>query len=543
MRQYTNRIRSLLLATLLALTFPLASCDTENGGDVFVPDIPEVVYNADGGFVITQTMLDKRYNEITFPGTHNSFAAGSSFPYGSCQNQQFFSKGQLEKGVRYVELDVAHICQVDTEICVKHGECIGSLYNRLRDIAAFAQATPDQIITICVSDLPDLDGPRSMVLINKYLESEGLAPFIYNWDDSKPAGERVYVPDPWPTLREMFDSGRNVMFLHNRKVGNFGVDGAYYRGMDYDDYVDTNHHPFYECNDIAGLSKVQPVWDPSTCPRQHDGDNWLFQIESHSRKGAAANRNLAARNNDGRKHYQMAKQHEDELLPGNRVVNFITVDFFYPSSIGSKKFPINVVDACNRLNYERFGLDWKSSAYSWELYPHEFDNTVVEHISRTPAIRREVDLAIADFKYRNVGLEGHDKVGNITSWPVHRDWDWWWIPEWAVDDDYCTGWFPNNWPDGVWMIDLGAEREINEIAISWAYPHKSPRYKIFAAGNDAQFQHIRTVGRRSPISTLVQWDVQTFDLGNWRYFRIQIDDNNSDNGPAIYEIKIYGPAN
>ena len=31
------------------------------------------VFNDDGGFVITNEMLGKRYDQVTFPATHNSF--------------------------------------------------------------------------------------------------------------------------------------------------------------------------------------------------------------------------------------------------------------------------------------------------------------------------------------------------------------------------------------------------------------------------------------------------------------------------------------
>ena len=62
----------------LILILALVSCEDssvttpeiigENGGAY------DPVFSADGGFVITHGMLDKRYNEITFPGTHNSYA-------------------------------------------------------------------------------------------------------------------------------------------------------------------------------------------------------------------------------------------------------------------------------------------------------------------------------------------------------------------------------------------------------------------------------------------------------------------------------------
>jgi len=63
----------------------------------------------------------------------------------------------------------------------------------------------------------------------------------------------------------------------------------------------------------------------------------------------------------------VVKQHETEILPDNRVVNYINVDYYMSSKGGD--LLIDVVDACNRLNYERIGMNWENSDFFWELYP------------------------------------------------------------------------------------------------------------------------------------------------------------------------------
>ena len=123
----------------------MAACDRETG-----PTLPKLstdqIYSMDGGFIITRSMLDLPYNQITFPGTHNSFA-GPNWD-DNCGNQLLTITEQLRRGVRYIELDV------DGEGCASHnGWCTKPLEPMLHEIREFARDHPQQIITVRISDL------------------------------------------------------------------------------------------------------------------------------------------------------------------------------------------------------------------------------------------------------------------------------------------------------------------------------------------------------------------------------------------------------
>jgi hypothetical protein len=244
------------------------------------------------------------------------------------------------------------------------------------------------------------------------LEDSGLDARIYNWDPTKAKDDpkRCYIPDQWPKLRDMIDSSKNVMFFHSRHYGEHGVfDEGLCPGLS---YGDGNLYWFYGATKLEQLCRFMPVWSPPR-ERQKDDPNRLFLIEvTPDNSAPAGDKEDASKNNDGRKLYQLAKQHDDEILPGGRAVNFINVDYFKTSNAWT--FPVDVVDACNRLNYERFGMDWENSDYFWELYPHEFDGSMVEHISQIPAIREEIEEVIDDWKNKII-LDGHEDKGKIVS--------------------------------------------------------------------------------------------------------------------------------
>ncbi|UCE24473.1 MAG: hypothetical protein JSU74_00020, partial [Candidatus Zixiibacteriota bacterium] len=320
--------------------------------------------------------------------------------------------------------------------------------------------------------------------INGRLENTGLDQDTYNWDPAKPKHSpgRCYIPDSWPTLREMIESGKNVMFFHAKNcVEHDIIDMAYVLGLSY------NSGPMNsgEAMEQEQFCRLMPVWDPPR-DRQKDGPNRLFYIECCPDAGAWAGDQVdAAKNNDGRRLYQVAKQHETEILPDNRVVNFINVDYFMSSNAGH--LPIDVVDACNRLNFERSGSDWKNSDCFWELYPHEFDNSRVEYLSQILAIQAEVDSVVADFNAQE-DLDGHEDEGKIRSTTYETDYDWKRLPEWAVDNDLWTRWCgSSSRPDHTWGIDLGGRRLIDEIAIAWEKPHRNPDFKIYASNIDRKF--------------------------------------------------------
>ena len=597
--------RMLFVAFSVLLLLSMAGCESEDGSiPVVIPGITsDPIYNADGGFVITQGMLSKPYNQVTFPATHNSFA-GPNW-HDACANQRINIAAQLRNGIRHIELDV------DADGCASHnGFCKRPLNQLLVDIKEYARLHPKQVITVRISDLAcdrrdkpckyitapndevDLDNTSmkckqaaptpdgSFHLMNAKLEATGLSAYIYNWDgsitdNSDPA--KCYVPVQWPTLGEMINSQKNVMFFHHRDVHDI-VDSGYFRGLDFTDY-NSQARDGYASYQLADLSKIQSVWDPGLCDRQKDGYDRLFLLECHAATYKACGvgqfwstgyygcpkSHRAC--NDGRRQYQLAKQHEEDplLLPGDRVTNFISVDYYMCTQDETGTFvePVSVVDACNRLNYERFGSDWSGSMYAWELQPHEFDGSKVEHIQQVAKLRAEVDEAISDFQLTENGLFGHRARGAIVSTDVYQQvslsengdgslTDWYWVPEWAVDNDFYTAWRGSgaDW-SGSLVIDLRSRKPIDEIAIAWKYSHKAPGYKVYASNDDAVMKAPPAstagwtqVAMRNArwLSPPRPWDSIMLPLFNWRYIKIELTDSGPNWGSAIFEMRVFGPA-
>jgi len=558
------------LTFLLAGLFTIMSCSDDSVSPG--PDNSEQIYNDDGGFVITHGMLNKRYNEITFPATHNSHTYHGFWAelcLGGTKNQGMSIVSQLDNGIRYIEFDIN--CYFN--LCHGGIHSPHALYDELVAIRDYVETHPKQIITVRISDV-NRDpciwvSPHEIYTgVNDRLRNSGLAEYVYNFDILRPDDdlETCYIPDQWPKLRDMIESGKNVMFFHNRDFHEFGVfDEGLCPGLK---YSDANLYWYYAAINQEQLCRLMPTWDPPR-DRQIDGANRLFFLESMPENCDAGERESASKNNDGRRLYQLSKQWEDEVLPGNRVVNFISVDFFRSSPVG--RLPIDIIDVCNRLHYERFGFDWEKSACFWELYPYEFDDSQVEHLSQIPAIRAEVEAAVNDH-YNRINLDGHEDRGDIVSttyYTIHNSrtlvtYDWKCIPEWAVDADLFTRWCgSSSRPNHTWGIDLGAQKSINEIAIAWEFSYKAPAYTVYVSNDDARFAEyisndellndsgwIPVVVQSSERPSIVPaelWDrraidLDSIDLVGARYIKIKVTDADSEYWPSFWEVRIYGPA-
>ena len=567
---YTRALAAVCFCVVLTLS--LSSCEEDVGIQTPLPVGPvgggyDPVFSADGGFIITYAMLDQRYNKITFPGTHNSHTSGDAWAedcwMGTCtKNQDLTVTQQLRSGIRFVEFDIN--CLMN--LCHGIFHTTLTLYDQFAAIRAFAEDHPNQVITVRISDVKrcsdygcDCSAHDIYTDVNSRLEWTGLSQYIYNYDVTQPVFSpgRAYIPDPWPTLREMIDSGKNVMFFHSRETGEFSIiDEGYYRSLD---YSNPNFYNFYHASKLEYLCNLVSAWAPPQA-RQRDIAYRLFLIECCPDDNCSCgNRRWASKNNDGRKLYQMARHAENNLLPDYRTVNFIILDYFGSSLAGP--LPINVVDACNRLNYERAGGKWESSEGFWELYPHEFDDTRIEHITQISSLTNEVEKVKEDFNNK-VNLDGHEREGKIVStsyWPGPLDWKR--LPEWAVDEDFTTRWCgADNSPGHTWGIDLGEPRAIDEITIAWEYPNRRPGYRVYASNDDNRFADgisqaelsddngwtLVAEGTRVAGGEVLLWDQKVFQnagTSNWRYIKVKVTDTGEYEWPTFYELRLYGPAN
>ncbi len=143
-----------------------------------------------------EELCDRRYDEVVFPGTHNSHSA-RSYGFGVNANHDTGLTEQLEAGARVFLLDVTYDDGTgETALC--HGPCsLGSLphVDGLGEIVAFLGDHPREVITIIYQDDASVDD------IVDDLETTGLAELVYTHE------ERA----SWPTLGEMVEADTRVV--------------------------------------------------------------------------------------------------------------------------------------------------------------------------------------------------------------------------------------------------------------------------------------------------------------------------------------------
>lgn len=139
-------------------------------------------------------LCDRPYDQVVFPGTHNSVAATES-GFGTLNaNQTHPVVTQLDDGIRVLLLDVTYDGD-ETVLC--HGPCaLGSrphieVLTELRD---FMQAHPDAVLTIIYQDSVEPADVEADFMTAELVE------LTYTHDGGA-----------WPTLGEMVTSGRRLV--------------------------------------------------------------------------------------------------------------------------------------------------------------------------------------------------------------------------------------------------------------------------------------------------------------------------------------------
>ncbi len=190
-----------------------------------------------------RALCDRRLDQVGFAATHNSYA-GSGYPGFLFPAQEGTISSQLAAGVRGLWIDTyygvpgrrvftrtdlidpALNAQLKEElgpeferaaaqardriadppadaprrIYLCHGFCeLGAVEagDAFRTIARFLDRNPEEVLII---DIEDYTRPRDTVAL---LERSGLADYVYRGPDGP----------PWPTLREMIDSGQRVLLV------------------------------------------------------------------------------------------------------------------------------------------------------------------------------------------------------------------------------------------------------------------------------------------------------------------------------------------
>lgn len=340
---------------------------------VFIPTgrpATEVFSTTPGGFMITYGMLDKPLNQITFGAAHNCYsnnedhpgavgeATGYIFHYGTELNHDLSLDGQFKAGANIFDFDpTKYSVSLGFPWVVRHGPGIGfrpllRFYNQLRNVIA---ANPNTVFILEMADLREGDGGEqstevSINALNIYKDA-GLLGYTYNarafYDFSNGTSTRgssnlqnwLDQRGGYPTLREMISSGQNVFLV-----------GPFYAGWQHTVQAGDETSAMGGANSrIAGA--VSPAsGNPATYK--------LPQLEFIPDDKAAGDRDIARDLNAGERVYQISKEIERQLninSPNKEyALSSIQLDFLKTRSTTD----YNVADACNRLNFERFGWDY-----------------------------------------------------------------------------------------------------------------------------------------------------------------------------------------
>lgn len=196
----------------------------------------------------------KKYHEVTFIGTHNSYSVYPKFQK-SVQNQFYDLTTQLKGGVDMLDLEIRKI-PLENRIITCHGPALVSGFTGhvefqdcLQEVKTFVQANPHRVITIyCNYEGSTVGDIWVNDLVKQAFEKSGLDKFVYSYNDQTPPGFT-----DWPYLEDMICSKKTVMV--------FGLVGK----QDFKQYQ----------NFIKKDGKIQEAWRAS-CPEDLDIDQLVL---------------------------------------------------------------------------------------------------------------------------------------------------------------------------------------------------------------------------------------------------------------------------
>lgn len=145
-------------------------------------------------------LCTRRFDEVTFPGTHNAMSNADDGWFNP--NQQHPIVTQLENGIRALLLDT-HYWMKDAYLC--HGLCDAGnkpLAEALDEIALFLKGHPREVVALLFEDHISSEDTVAA------LEASGLAGRTFTSD----------AEGRWPTLGELVASGRQV-FVSAQNAG------------------------------------------------------------------------------------------------------------------------------------------------------------------------------------------------------------------------------------------------------------------------------------------------------------------------------------
>lgn len=144
------------------------------------------------------TLCDRPFDEVVFPGTHNSHSAiDEGFPPVNA-NQQHGIAQQLADGIRVMLIDVYPDEADPSVVLMCHGPCLLASTPHLEGLGAitgFLQDNPREVLTIIYEDHVEVD-----VLVQDFATT-GADALVFTHEPGS----------PWPTLGEMVEADTRLV--------------------------------------------------------------------------------------------------------------------------------------------------------------------------------------------------------------------------------------------------------------------------------------------------------------------------------------------
>ncbi|MCF8465609.1 MAG: phosphatidylinositol-specific phospholipase C domain-containing protein, partial [Flavobacteriales bacterium] len=155
-------------------------------------------------------LCDKRFNQVAYLTTHNAFNAGDDG--FTLPNQTHGLTQQLAEGVRALMLDVYDEGGVAT---VYHGFSFlgtATLETNLTEIKDFLDANPNEVVCILFETY------ISANMMDTAMTQVGLKPMLH----------AQVLGEPWPTLQEMIEANKRLVFFSDHNNAQQGQDWYHY---------------------------------------------------------------------------------------------------------------------------------------------------------------------------------------------------------------------------------------------------------------------------------------------------------------------------
>lgn len=265
-------------------------------------------------FQTDSNIIHKRFDQVVFPTTHNSF----NYKYGPKQfihpNQEFDISRQLKDGIRGFMIDIHYYngpkpeLKGSQDIFVFHGEAIlgyQTLFEILTEFNTFLEENPKEIVTI--------------IFDCKVPESERVAALI----KSHPVYNKVFhkTSTQWPSIQDMIQINQRLVLITHCKA----YEDWYLHQHDYcyENNWRNNSIDGYNCEIVRG-----------------DTSKEIFIFNHFLYNGARISKNHKAN-----KEEFLVSHIEKCTRETGSIPNFVTVDFYDGGDI------FEVVNKLNRRIY------------------------------------------------------------------------------------------------------------------------------------------------------------------------------------------------